>query len=73
MISKIFMTALKFGFVTLLIAAVLAFLSAPVFLGVVLITASVVMTVYIYGAIAFVVGGFYRWLTLRNDAKNNNS
>ena len=69
-LASILSSGVKLGFTTLIIAGILAFLGAPTFFGVVLITASVVMTVYAYAAIAFVVGAVYKWLKLRNDTNN---
>lgn len=65
MFSSIFSSGLKVAGITLVIASLLAFLSAPVFFGMVIITASVVMTVYIYTIIAFILGALFKWLKMR--------
>lgn len=47
---------LRYGALFGLVASILAFLAAPTFFGIVFITASVVMTVMMYGVIGFVIG-----------------
>jgi uncharacterized membrane protein (DUF485 family) len=64
-VSKILSTAFKVGFITLVIAFMLAVLGAPVFLGAVILTASVLMTVWVYGVLGFIIGAVYKWLSLR--------
>jgi hypothetical protein len=44
-----------------------------VFLGMVIITASVVMTVYAYTFIAFIIGAFYKWLKVRKANERSNT
>jgi hypothetical protein len=65
MFSSIFSSGLKFAGITLVVASLLAFLSAPVFFGMVIITASVVMTVYTYTVIAFILGAIFKWFKVR--------
>jgi len=74
MFSSILSSGLKFAGITLVIGSLLAFLSAPVFFGMVIITASVLMTVYTYTAIAFILGAILKWFKVRkgNDAINSN-
>lgn len=66
-IVSILFAGVKLGFVVMIIAGILAFLGAPTFLGIVMITASVVMTVYTYAAIAFVIGVVYKALMLKKE------
>lgn len=56
---------IKSGFIVLVIFSALAFLAAPVFFGIVLITASVVATVWVYTLIGFVLGFVYKFFTSR--------
>ena len=64
-IMSILFTGVKLGFVVMILAGILAFLGAPTFFGIVIITAGVMMTVYTYAAIAFVFGVVYKTLMLR--------
>ena len=66
-IMSILFAGVKLGFVVMTIAGILAFLGAPTFFGVVIITAGVMMTVYTYAAIAFVIGVVYKTLMLRKE------
>ena len=66
-IMSVLLAGIKLGFVVMIIAGILAFLGAPTFFGVVIITASVMMTVYAYAAIAFVIGVVYKAFMLRKE------
>lgn len=65
MFTSVIGTGIKTAMATLVVASLLAFLSAPVFFGMVIITASVVMTVYIYTFLAFLLGAIYKWFVIR--------
>lgn len=66
-IMSILFAGVKLGFVVMILAGILAFLGAPTFFGIVIITAGVMMTVYTYAAIAFVIGVVYKTLMLRKE------
>ena len=68
-IWSIISSGLKFGFFTLLVVGFFAYLAAPVFFGIVIITAGVVMTVYVYSAIGFMVGVILKWFLIRRASK----
>lgn len=57
---------LKTGFVVMVVLAAMAFLAAPVFLGIVLIKSSVVATVWMYTLVGFVFGFIYKFITSKN-------
>jgi amino acid transporter len=58
--------------VVLFIGMLLAFFSAPVFLGFTIITASVVATVTTYALLAFTVTFLWEWLRKKNAKHSNN-
>ncbi len=64
-----FKTGLKFATIAFIVASVLAFLGAPTFLGVVFITASVVMTVYAYAVLAFLLGFIFKYFKKPKNAE----
>jgi uncharacterized protein (UPF0333 family) len=66
-IMSILFAGVKLGFVVMILAGILAFLGAPTFFGIVIITAGVMMTVYTYATIAFVIGVVYKTLMLRKE------
>jgi len=66
-------SALKLAAIVFVIAAILAFLGAPVFLGMVILTASAIVTVYAYTAIAFVIGFLWKLFFGKVTPTNVNS
>ena len=68
-LTSVLFAGVKLGFITLIIAGILAFLGAPTFFGIVIITAGVMMTVYTYATIAFVIGVLYKFFVMRKEAK----
>jgi hypothetical protein len=63
------LSGFKLAFITLGIGSILAFMAAPVFLGLVILTASVVTTVVAYSVIAFVVGFVYNFFKQKPKAQ----
>ena len=66
-VVSIFSFAIKMALLVLVVGGALAFLGAPVLFGVAFITASVVMTVWTYTALAFCVGLIFKWLAIKRD------
>jgi len=65
-------TAFKFAFVILIVSSILVFLGAPTFFGMVIITASLMMTVYIYSLIGFILGFCFKYFKIKfKDAPEN--
>ena len=66
-------TGTKVAFITLIIAAIIAFAGSPVFFGMVIITASVMMTVYIYSMLGFLLGFCFKYFKMRPKDEPQNS
>lgn len=68
-IAKAAMTGSKFAFIALAVGSILAFAGAPTLFGMVIITASVIMTVYLYTLIGFAAGFIYKYFFQKEEFK----
>jgi hypothetical protein len=64
--------SLKFAAVVLIVGSALAFLSAPILFGVVLLTSSAVATVVLYSALAFIVSFTIESIKHYRDSRKEN-
>lgn len=70
-ISSAVSTGFKVAGITLAVGAVFAFAGAPTLFGMVIITASVIMTVYLYTLLGFAMGFIYKYF-FKKDKVNLN-
>ena len=66
-------TAFKFAFVILIVSSILVFLGAPTFFGMVIITASLMMTVYVYSLLGFIIGFCFKYFKMKFKDESQNS
>ena len=66
-------TGFKVAFVTLIIASILAFAGAPTLFGMVIITASLMMTVYVYSLLGFIIGFCFKYFKMKFKDESQNS
>lgn len=66
-------TGLTLSFTVLTIAILLALAGAPMFFGMIIITASVMMTIYIYSVIGFLLGFCFKYFKMRPKDESKNS
>lgn len=69
---KSFLHGLKIALVVLAVTALIAFLSAPTFLGLAIITGTAASAVLFWTVFAFVITSVWRFMKKDTDAKSGN-